>query len=110
MKQKIEKLNWYILIFIFSIELIGLNIVLKQCGIALSSNPYGWIRAVLLVLAFDIIYILYIFDILNRDKKIKNILFTYKKDANLKFSRNIAFLEIIKLSLILLKMELKKYK
>ena len=102
MKQKIEKLNWYILIFIFSIELIGLNIVLKQCGIALSSNPYGWIRAVLLVLAFDIIYILYIFDILNRDKKIKNILFTYKKDANLKFSRNIAFLEIIKLSLILL--------
>ena len=102
MKQKIEKINWYILIFIFAIELISLNIILKQCDISLYSNPYGWIRAISIILAFDIIYILYIFDILNREKKIKNILFTYKKDANSKFSRNFIFIEIIKLILILL--------
>lgn len=102
MKQKIEKINWFILAFMFAVELISLNIVLNQCDISLYSNPYNWTRTMLIVFVFDIIYILYIFDMLNREKKIKNILFTYKKDANSKFTRNFIFIEIIKLILVLL--------
>ena len=102
MKQKIKKVNWYILAFIFAVELIVLNIQLGQYDISLYSNTYSWIRTNLIVFAFDIVYILYIFDILTKKKEIKNILDTYKADVNLKFIKNFKFIEIIKLILILL--------
>lgn len=100
MKQKIEKTNWYLIIFIFAFELIGLNIVLSHCNISLYNNLYGWIRAMSVVFSVDIIYILYIFDFLNQNKKEKNILKIYKIDINLKIIRNFVAVEIIKLILV----------
>lgn len=102
MKQKVEKNNWYLIIFIFVFELIGLNIVLSQCNISLYNNLYGWIRAMFVVFSVDIIYILYIFDFLKQNKKAKNILKIYKIDVNLKIIRNFIIIESIKLTLVMI--------
>lgn len=102
MKPKVEKNNWYLIIFIFVFELIGLNIVLSQCNISLYNNLYGWIRAMFVVFSIDIIYILYIFDFLKQNKKAKNILKIYKIDVNLKIIRNFIIIESIKLTLVMI--------
>ena len=101
MKQKIEKINWCILIFTFGVEIIFLNMALKECGVSIYSNPANWIRNIVINISLDIIYILYILDLVNRENKVKNILKTYKKDVNLKFIKNFIILEIIKPIIIL---------
>ena len=101
MKQKIEKINWCILIFTFGVEIIFLNMALKECGVSIYSNPANWIRNIVINISLDIIYILYILDLVNRENKVKNILKTYKKDANLKIIKNFIILEIIKPIIIL---------
>lgn len=101
MKQKIEKINWCILIFTFGVEIIFLNMALKECGVSIYSNPANWIRNIVINISLDIIYILYILDLVNRENKVKNILKTYKKDVNLKFIKNFMILEIIKPIIIL---------
>ena len=102
MKQKIEKINWCIIIFTFAIEVILLNFALKGSNISIYSNPFSWIRTMIINVGLDIIYILYILDFINREKKIKNIIKTYKLDANLKFIRDFIILEIIKVILVII--------
>ena len=82
MKQKIDKINWYILAFVFAIELIMLNIVLKQCGISLYNNSYNWIRNILIIFSLDIVYILFLIDKTTKARQTDNILDIYKIDAN----------------------------
>lgn len=102
MKQKIDKINWYILAFVFAIELIMLNIVLKQCGISLYNNSYNWIRNILIIFSLDIVYILFFIDKTTKPRQTDNILDIYKIDANSKIIRNFIPLEILKLIFILI--------
>lgn len=103
MKQKITRVNWFLLLFTFVIEIICLNIVLNyQMSISIHNDIYKWVKAITVCISLDLIFILYILDTAKNKEKTRKILNIYKIDANLKISRSFLMFEVIKTALIML--------
>lgn len=102
MKQKISRVNWIILLSSFFVELVLLNIILvSKFYISIYNEMYNLVKANIVCIGFDLIFIFYMLDFANSEKKAKNILKIYKRDVNLKIVKSFIFLEIIKLILVL---------
>lgn len=102
MKQKISRVNWIILLSSFFVELVLLNIILvSKFYISIYNEMYNLVKANIVCIGFDLIFIFYMLDFANSKNKSKNILKIYKRDVNLKIVKSFIILEIIKLVLVL---------
>ena len=101
-KQKVSKLNWFILIFTFILEMVILNIILMaNLNISIYTNKFCFWKIIITTIALDLIYILFIKDFIINQKKPKELFNIYKKDVNLILRKYFWILEAIKLGLIL---------
>ncbi len=83
MKQKITKINYFILLFTFIVELILLNISLNSnLSISIYNNIYKWININTWCITIDILFVLFILDFKNNKKMPKNIFKIYKICVN----------------------------
>ena len=102
MKQKISRVNWIILLSSFFVELVLLNIILvSKFYISIYNEMYNLVKANIVCIGFDLIFIFYMLDFANSKNKSKDILKIYKRDVNLKIVKSFIILEIIKLVLVL---------
>lgn len=102
MKQKITKINWVILGFVFIVEFVLLNVILKSnLDISLYNNPNKFLKVLTVCISIDIIFILYVLDFSINTKKVKNIMKIYNEDVNFLIPKVFWLIEIIKGFLIM---------
>ena len=94
MKQKITKMNYFILFFTFIVEIILINILIKSSfSISIYNNIYKWININTIFIALDIIFVLFMLDFALNRKSSEKILNMYKTNVNLKLPQLFIFLE-----------------
>ena len=97
MKQRITKVNYFIILFTFIVELVLLNIEINsEFSISIYNNIFKWIKINIACIAVDTVFILYMLDFKNNRKAPKNILNIYKLDVNLKIVNYFIWIEILK--------------
>ena len=95
--KKLTKMNMYILLSSLIIEfLLLIYFLIVLIGISIFNNIYAFLRIIIIALGLDLIFIFYLLDLENNQKKPKNILNIYKKDVNYRLFISYPFLIIIK--------------
>ncbi len=106
MRQQITKINMGILIFTFLLEIILFNIFLvTELGISIYNEGYNLVKAMVVMIGFDVIFVLYMLDYAKNGKKNPSILKLGKVDVNFKMVRSFFLLEIFKMTGLILSLQ-----
>lgn len=107
MKQKITKVNWTILLFSFLLEIGLVNIMLvAKLDISIYNEVYNLKKVNAVCIGVDFIFIFYMLDFAMNWKKSKDILKTGKADVNFKIVKNFFIVEIVKMILVIISLQL----